>query len=72
MSSVPIEADVGPSRRRATSVDTNGIGSRGTNEPKVIATECVHVRVDDGDRGGGGDHRLDGVAAILQNPEPRL
>ena len=34
-----------------------------THQPEAVAADGVHVRIDDGNRRGHGDHGLDGVAA---------
>jgi hypothetical protein len=33
------------------------------NNPETVTTDCGHMRIMDCDRGGGRDHRLNGVAA---------
>ena len=42
------------------------------DEPEAVAAEGVHVGIDDRDRGGHRDHRLDRVAALRENVAPRL
>ena len=37
------------------------------HQPEAVAADRVHMRVDDGDRRGHRDHRLDGVAALGEN-----
>jgi hypothetical protein len=41
-------------------------------EPEAVAADMVHVRIDGGDRGRHGDHRLDRVAAVGKDRAPRL
>jgi hypothetical protein len=40
------------------------------DEPEVVAAHAVHVRVDDGNGGGGRDGGVDGVAARFEDGEP--
>ena len=62
----------GPSRGRTAGIDRDRFRSRCVHDPEAVAADGVHVRVDDGDGGGGGDHRFDGVAALAQHREPGL
>ena len=37
------------------------------DQPEAVAADMIHVRIDRRDRGGHGDHRLDGIAAFGEN-----
>jgi hypothetical protein len=51
---------------RAAGVDRHRIALRRHNQPEAVAADAVHVRINHGDGGGGGDHCLNGVAARAQ------
>src|SRR6185437_3787696 len=50
----------GPSRPH----DRAHAARRLADQPEAVAADMVHVRIDGGDGGRHGDHRLDGVAAF--------
>ena len=62
----------GPRRGRAARIDCDRLRTRGADDPEPVSSDGIHVRVHDRDGRGCCDHRLDGVAAIAQNPESRL
>ena len=59
-------------RGPAARIDRNRFRVRCADDPEPVAADGVHVRIDDGDGGGGGNHRLDGVAAFAQHRESGL
>jgi hypothetical protein len=65
-----IPADVGGSGGRAAGVDgqwrRRALG-RVVDQPEAVAADGVHVRVDHGDGGGRGHHRLHRGAAVTQH-----
>ena len=67
-----VPADRRTLRRRAAGVDAHRLAPRHVHQPERIAADRVHVRVHHGDRRGGGDHRLDRVAAFAQHRERGL
>lgn len=48
----------------AAGLDRTGLAAGLADQPEAVAADRVHVGIDDGDRRGHRDHRLDGVAAL--------
>ena len=61
-----------PRTGAAGAVDALRRASRLGDEHEGVAADPGHVRVDHGDRRGGGDHRLDRVAAGAKHLGARL
>ena len=72
MAEVAIGLDRRPGAGRAAGLDGSGPALCVGDQPEAIAADAVHVRVDNGDRGRHGDHRLDGIAALDQDALARL
>ena len=54
--------------RPARGVERDQLARAGLgNESEAVAADARHVRLDDGEHGGGGDGRVDGVAALAQH-----
>ena len=60
---LPIAFAGGAGAGRPAGFDVSDAAARLVDQPEAVAADGVHVGVDDGDRGGHADHRLDGVAA---------
>ena len=58
--------------RRAAGVNGNGVAFGRHDKPEAIAAEAVHMRVNHGDGGGGGDHRFYRASAFAQNRQRAL
>ena len=68
MTLTAVEIHVSEARCATAGIDADRIGARLIDQPEIVATERVHVRVGNDDGAGGGNHRLDGVAALAQDP----
>ena len=67
-----VEIARGDTGRRAGGLNAHWCLAGDGNGPEAIAADAVHMGIGYGNRGGGGDHGFDGVAAIAQNGERRL
>ena len=64
---------IGGGRGAARGVEAAERSARGVvDQPHVVAADPVHVRVDHGDRRGGGDRGIEGVAAALKHRDAGL
>jgi len=60
-----------------TSGSTAGIDgmdrlSRAMNQPEIVTAKRIHMGIDDGDCGGGGHHRFNGIATVHKDPKTGL
>src|SRR5262245_14497595 len=59
-------------RRAAAAVEVAHLARGGVvDEPERIAADAAHVRVEDAERGGGGNRRVDRRAAVAQRLRAR-
>jgi len=67
-----IQLERGATAGTAACIDSDWC-SRGRNDqPEAVSADAVHVRVDNGNRRGRGDHRFDRVAAFAQDRDSGL
>ena len=64
---VAISVDRGRCRRSAATLQPAWSLTWTGNQPEAVATDAVHVRIDNGDSGRRCDHGLDRVAAVAQH-----
>src|SRR5439155_26003644 len=63
----PVALDRAGGRRAAGRVEPEQAAPAPVmDQPEIVAAEAVHVGVDDGDRGGGGDGGVERIAAVAE------
>src|SRR5439155_18183552 len=66
----PVALDRAGGRRAAGRVEAEQAAPAPVmGQPEIVAAEAVHVGVDDGDRGGGGDGGVERIAAAAEDVE---
>ena len=69
----PVRVEIGAGRRAPGRVEgEQAARARVVDQPEVVAADPVHVRIDDGDGGGRGEGRVEGVAAAREDGAARL
>ncbi len=67
-----VDGLIGAGSRRARGVDADRRAAGLVDQPEPVAGQAVHMRIDHGAGGAGGQRRLDGVATLAQDGQAGL